>query len=151
MTAYVRLTTFAAVDPRTAFRVFTQDTASWWRREARFGPTGRAAAVLRFAGAAGGPVTEEGIDGSASEIGRILVWEPGARLVFEWHSRHVGAPELTKVDVRFVAKTGGTELTLEHRRSTEGFGSDAFRDSVALWWGDLLTAYRRHAAHTPGV
>jgi hypothetical protein len=63
-----------AVDPPTAFEVFTEEVAAWWRasESVRFEP-GVGGRVLALAGEPEMPPTE---------VGRVLVWEPGPRLAF---------------------------------------------------------------------
>jgi uncharacterized protein YndB with AHSA1/START domain len=99
--------------------------------------------TVRFeAGARGGRVVEEFPGGERTEIGTILVWQPGERLVFVWRSGHFDASEPTEVEVTFACVNSGTEVTLEHRGWKRERDSGAFRDWLGLWWGDLFTAYR---------
>jgi uncharacterized protein YndB with AHSA1/START domain len=46
----------------------------------------------------------------AFEIGRILVWEPPHRLLFEWRASNFTAAEHTEVEVRFRASASGPVL-----------------------------------------
>jgi uncharacterized protein YndB with AHSA1/START domain len=146
----VRVTTFVAVDPSDAFEIFTKETDAWWRQGHRFRRISNGS--LRFENHE--RLIEVADDGTQQEIGRVLVWEPGQRLTFEWRAQNFAAGELTEVDVRFEAASGGTRLVLEHR----GFGKlrkdhpvrhglegDAFVSMMGLWWGDLVTNYRSFA------
>lgn len=143
----VRVTTFVDVDPADAFDVFTRETDLWWRHGKKFrtGP-----GTIVFEGAAGGRLVEITAAG-AREIGTITIWEPGARLVFDWRGANFGPHERTEVEVRFIGKNGGTEVVLEHRGwSTlpadhpvrHGADDAAFSRVIGGWWGDLLTSYR---------
>ena len=86
---------------------------------------------------------EEFPGGESAEIGTILVWQPGERLVFEWRSgRFDPSSARTEVEVTFARVRSGTEVTLEHRGWPPERDSYAFRDWLGLWWGDLFTAYR---------
>ena len=49
------------------------------------------------------------------EIGKILVWEPGKRLVFEWRGLNFDPGQVTEVELNFSPQGEGTCVTLEHR------------------------------------
>jgi len=74
----------------------------------RFGGQG----TLRFEGS---KRLVEAFEGKEREIGKVLVWEPGARLVFEWRAVNFVPGEVTEVEVRFEASNDGTQVSLEHR------------------------------------
>jgi uncharacterized protein YndB with AHSA1/START domain len=149
-----RVTALVAVEPRVAFEVFTREIDQWWRRGPRFRFDGRKEGKLRFEGEAGGRLVESFDDGSAPfEVGRVLVWEPGARLVFEWRTQKFRPGEVTEVDVRFEPSASGTRVTLEHRGwdalaaehpVRHGLTGRAFSTMIGLWWGDLLTSLRAY-------
>src|SRR4029453_10334200 len=46
--------------------------------------------------------------GGGGGAGRVRVWEPPARLVFEWRAVNFAPEEKTEVEVTFEARTGGT-------------------------------------------
>jgi uncharacterized protein YndB with AHSA1/START domain len=139
----VRVSTIVGTDPTDAFEVFTRETALWWRRDPRFRMTSPVPGTVRFeADSGGGRVLEEFPGGESTEIGTILVWEPGERLVFEWQSPHFDPSARTEVEVTFARVNDGTEVTLEHRGWNPDRFSPALGDWVGLWWGDVLTAYR---------
>ncbi|NTX03031.1 MULTISPECIES: SRPBCC domain-containing protein [Myxococcus] len=152
-----RVTTFLEVEPGVAFTVFTEETNLWWRRGPRFRGSHAADSVVRFEGGAGGRLIEE--DGAGTfEIGRVLTWEPGARLCFEWRGRNFAPGELTQVDVRFEPSQGGTRVVLEHRGwealrpdhpVRHGQDVPAFLAMMGMWWGGLATSLRSQA--TPRV
>ena len=109
-----RVTTFVRLDPREAFEVFTSEIDSWWRRGPRYRIGGEG--TLRFEGGAGGRLVEAVPGGGPEfEIGRVLAWEPGARLAFEWRARNFAPGEVTQVEVRFERAERGTSVVLEHR------------------------------------
>ncbi|MCY1016237.1 SRPBCC domain-containing protein [Pyxidicoccus sp. MSG2] len=154
-----RVTTFVAVSPLDAFEVFTQETDLWWKKGPRFRFGGARNGVLRFEGRAGGRLFEsfDDADERAFEVGRVLVWEPGARLVFEWRARAFVPGEITEVEVRFEEASGGTRVTLEHRGwdalspthpVRHGQDGPTFIASTGLWWGELATSFRLHATRT---
>src|SRR5207245_1054892 len=113
----VTVTTVVEVDPRTAFDVFTKEVGTWWRRDPRYRFDPERNGIMRFEPGAGGRLVEvhDQKSGEGFEVGRVLVWEPGARLVFEFRARAFAPGERTEVDVRFEpAGSGRTRLTLEH-------------------------------------
>jgi uncharacterized protein YndB with AHSA1/START domain len=151
-----RVTTHVAVDPADAFEVFTEETDLWWRRGPRYRFGGKQTGTLRFEPGVGGRLIEvfDGGDTRAHEVGKILVWEPARRLVFEWRNRNFAPGEKTEVEVVFEPTDGGTRVTVEHRGwsavredhpSRHGLGSgDAFTSMIGYWWGDLVTGFRAH-------
>jgi hypothetical protein len=154
-----RVTTFVAVDPAEAFHVFTQETDFWWKRGPRFRFGGERRGVVAFEGGAGGRLTETFEDGDVFEVGKVRVWEPGARLVFEWRGRAFAPGEITEVEVRFEPRPGGTRVVLEHRGwealrkehpVRHGLDGEAFTSMIGLWWGELATALRARVAGRRG-
>jgi uncharacterized protein YndB with AHSA1/START domain len=151
----VRVTTFVAVPPRTAFEVFTRDIDGWWRHGPRYRMGTRESSVLRFEGEANGRLVEALADGRERVIGRVLAWEPGARLTFEWRAVQFEAHQTTEVEVTFEPGEGGTRVTLEHRGWASippdhvvrhGLQGADFIATMGRFWGDLATTYRLLAA-----
>ncbi len=146
-----KVTTFVKTDPQVAFEVFTRETDLWWRRgpRYRFGRAKRG--VLHFEEGPNGRLFEEYEDSTVFEVGKVKVWEPGARLVFEWRIANFAPGERTEVEVQFEATEGGTRVTLEHRGwstipkdhpARHGLDGTAFTSMIGLWWGDLATSFR---------
>ena len=153
----VSVTTLVAVDPAAAFAVFTGETDRWWRRGPRFRFGGETRGVLSFEPGPGGRLLERYGDAGAEvfEVGRVLVWEPGSRLVFQWRIRDFAPGECTEVEVRFEPAESGTRVTLEHRGwsglrrdhpARHGLDGPAFRAMIGLRWGELLTSLRAHVS-----
>ena len=66
-----------------AFRVFTEDIGAWWPLATHhIGPQPAETAVIEPR--AGGRWFERAADGSECPWGRVLVWDPPARLVLSW-------------------------------------------------------------------
>ena len=139
------------VAPSVAFDLFTRKVDDWWRRgpKYRMGPQGR----LRFEPGEGGRLVEiyDEAAGELFEIGRILVWRPGERLVFEWRTPNFTADQVTEVDIGFIAIEGGTRLTLEHRGlgalppdhpARHGMDDRRFLLIHARWWEDQFESLR---------
>jgi uncharacterized glyoxalase superfamily protein PhnB/uncharacterized protein YndB with AHSA1/START domain len=105
-----------AVDPATAFEVFTVEVGAWWKP----GPTtwndSTQAVGMRFEPGVGGRWLEvwDEATGEGFEMGRITAWEPPSRLVFAYMDNDLPDPQ-TEVEVRFDPIAGGTRVTLEHR------------------------------------
>lgn len=101
------------------FRVFTQETASWWPLATHsiaadtHGGRVRAETVV-FEGRVGGRIYERMSDGAEADWGAVLVWEPPHRVVFSWKPNLTPGP-MTEVEVRFVAEGATTRVDLEHR------------------------------------
>jgi hypothetical protein len=155
----VRVTTVVPVDPAAAFEVFTGQVDAWWKRGPRYRPGVLRLGVMRFdPPGVGGRLLEvyDEAAGDAFELGRVLVWKPAEQLVFEWRARNFEPGQRTEVEVRFEAVAGGTRVTLEHRgwdsipvdhASRHGWGaSGAFSSMIGLFWADLVTSLRSHAA-----
>lgn len=149
-----RVITWVAVEPHDAFEVFTGEVDLWWRRGRAY-RDGDGRSTLRFRGGAGGALVEEHANGTTRIIGKVLAWEPGARLVFEWRGSNFEQTQRTEVEVRFEAQRDGTQVTLEHRGwaslpadhpARHGMSGGAFTGMIGRWWGDLCTAFREHAA-----
>lgn len=155
-----RVTTFVAVSPLDAFEVFTEETDLWWGKGPRYRGPQHPNGTLRFDPPGPGGRLVETFEEDVFEIGRVLVWEPGARLVFQWRARNFAPGEITEVDVRFEPTFGGTRVVLEHRGwdairpdhpARHGQDGPATVARIGLWWGDLVTRLRLHAARSrPG-
>jgi uncharacterized protein YndB with AHSA1/START domain len=150
----VTVSTMVAVDPATAFAVFTNEIETWWRPKVpglfQRGCNG----TLKFDN---GRLLEIYSQGEPFEIGRVLAWEPAKRLVVQWRQEGFVPGERTEVEVRFEAAGGGTRVTIEHRGwdalaadhpARHGFTGDAFTSMIGLRWADALTALR-YASREP--
>ncbi|GAA2696169.1 SRPBCC domain-containing protein [Nonomuraea recticatena] len=109
MSDSVRASVVVAVDPATAFRVFTDEIDSWYVRGPHSWVDQRRAVGIGFDD---GFLRERWSDGGHVDTGRVLVWEPSRRLVWADLLHAGGAME---VEVAFTAVEGGTEVSLEHR------------------------------------
>jgi uncharacterized protein YndB with AHSA1/START domain len=137
-----------------AFSVFTEGIATWWPREEshNVGPTPADAVMEPFAG---GRCFSRAQDGTETDWGRVLAWEPPARVLFGWlltpqWSFEPDPARASEVEVRFTdLGERGTLVELEHRgfeRYAEG--GAAMRDVVASegGWGFLLERYAAAAS-----
>src|ERR1700730_5122820 len=87
-----------------AFDVFTSGLGRWWPRKATIGGSPMKTAVLEPG--VGGRWYEIGEDGSRTNVGKVLVWEPPNRFVVVWEINGKWKPDTTvgsEVEVRFMA------------------------------------------------
>ncbi len=151
MTSKVLVSLRVAATPERAFAVFTEEIGRWWRPNQLFQFTPRAPGVLAFEPRSGGAFRETFPDGQVFEIGRITVWEPGARLAFTWRQASFAPGQITDVEVRFEPVGSETRVTVEHRGwesvpqghvARHGFPDAIFLQRHGEWWQALLRNYR---------
>lgn len=107
---------------------------------------------------AGGRWFERGEDGSECIWGRVLIWEPPARVVLGWQINgefKYDAAVVTEVEVRFIPEGANvTRVELEHRH-LERFGEKAalLREKVDSpnGWGLLLERFAAVTAEIAGA
>ena len=80
--------------------------------------------------------------GEGYELGRVLVWEPGERVVLSYRNVHL-PPGDTEVEVRFEPIGTATRVTLEHRGIAEM--SEAQRANA---WLNFMAWFREYAEGT---
>jgi uncharacterized protein YndB with AHSA1/START domain len=123
----VRHTITVAASQERAFTTFTQGINRWWPRSHKIGPAELAEAVIE--GREGGRWYERDVDGSECDWGKVLVWDPPARLVLAWQISGEWAYDadlMTELEVRFVSEAPDrTRVELEHR------GLDAYGERAA--------------------
>ena len=131
---------WVAVGPERAFRLWTEELASWWPL-ADHGVFGDDAQTVAFEE---GRIVERSRGGEQSVWAEVLEWEPPARIVLAWHPGHGADDPATEVEIRFTPDGDGTLVELEHREwdrlGARGAGS---RESYANGWPGVL---RRFAA-----
>ena len=129
-----------AADPISAFTAFTDEIDSWWvRGPINFFDSGRAVA-MRIEPGVGGRVLEVYDDarGDALELGRITVWEPGARLAYR------SLVDDTEIDVRFDAVEGGTCVHVTQTVVPDGERALFFWPNVLQWLVPWCDGARQH-------
>jgi uncharacterized protein YndB with AHSA1/START domain len=136
-------------NPSRAFEAFTQEIALWWEPSSLFEITPRGDGKLAFEPGVGGRLFTTLADGKEFEIGRIQVWEPGRRLVFQWRQANFRPEQSTEVEVCFEAVGEETRVSIEHRAwdtipkehaARHGFPEEATLQHVARWWRGSLTS-----------
>jgi uncharacterized protein YndB with AHSA1/START domain len=131
-----------------AFEVFTAEFNTWWPESHHTGPGTPSHDVIEPR--VGGRIYEVSTDGVETDWGRVLAWEPPARLVWAWmlNEQYTFDPDesrATEIEVLFVAEgPKRTRVELEHR------GFERMGDAGAILhegvsgeggWGTLLERY----------
>lgn len=156
----VRASVLVRVPPHEAFALFTGHIDAWWKRGARFRHAGARSGLIHLEPRVGGRLFESFASGDSSgdervvEVGRVLVWEPPARLAFSWRNEAFTPQQTTTVEVSFEVAAQGTQVTVVHH-GWDGIpadhpvrhGQDArgFLRMMGLWWGEQLSALRAHS------
>ena len=128
-----------------AFSVFTDGIDSWWPREHTIGEAELKEMVLEPK--VGGRAYGIGVDGSESDWGRVLEFDPPNRIVVSWDINLAWTYEsdpakASEFEVRFIPDgPQRTRVELEHRHlERHGDGWEAMRDAVGSpngWQGGL--------------
>lgn len=146
MTSITRSVT-VRLDPAAAFEVFTAQIDAWFPRGPySFNYPDRTTGVV-IEPFVGGRWLERWTDGDGYEVGRVLAWEPGRRLLVSYRSRHLPAEPLTEIEIRFEPAPDGTLVTLEHR-GWDRLPRELLREWAGRAWKGLVAAY---AEFTEGV
>jgi len=130
-----------------AFEVFTARFDAWWPKSHHIGKAALKEAVIEPC--RGGRWYEKGDDGSECDWGKVLLWEPPARLILSWQINGNFERDETlqsEVEVRFIADgDNATRVELEHR--IESHDAETMRAAVDSpgGWSAILEAYA-HAA-----
>ncbi|HXW26068.1 MAG TPA: SRPBCC family protein [Xanthobacteraceae bacterium] len=132
-----------------AFDVFTSGLGRWWPLEHGIGKTPRKGAVMETR--LGGRWYELADDGTQTNIGKIIVWEPPLRFVMTWDINSQWKPDTTvssEVEVKFIPDgANATRVELEHRKF-ERMGAEAgesMRKDVDGGWPALLELFKNAA------
>jgi PhnB protein len=146
MTSITRTVT-VRLDPTAAFEAFTSDMDVWYPRGPySFNYPDRAVGITLEPGV-GGRWLEVWRDGDGYEMGRVLAWEPGRRLLVSYRNRYLPDDPLTEIEVRFDPVAEGTCVTLEHR-GWERLPAELLRQWAGRAWKGLMATF---ADHTEGM
>jgi len=147
--APVRKSIRVAASQAHAFEVFTAGLGRWWPLEHGIGKEPRKAAVMETR--LGGRWYELAQDGTQTDIGKIIVWEPPKRFIMTWDINSQWKPDTTvssEVEVQFIPDgANATRVELEHRKF-EQMGAQAgesMRKDVDGGWPALLEKFKQHA------
>lgn len=162
MTSRVLVALRVAVPRAQAFDIFVNEIGAWWQPNNLFRTASRKPGHLAFEGADDGQrvLVERAEHGDAFEIGRVLAWEPPARLVFSWRQANFPPELTTEVEVRFdPVDDAVTRVSVEHRgfhlvpadsAARHGFPDAALQMRLAEWWQTLLARLARHSIRQTG-
>ena len=145
----------AAVEVRRgieeAFRVFTAEIATWWPVADHSVDPDRVEAVVLEAGV-GGRLYERWHDGGQADWGRVLAWEPPARLLLSWRP-NPDRPAPTEVEVRFLAlEPDRTRVELVHRGWERlGDGGAESRTGYDSGWPVVLEGFAATITEAAGA
>jgi uncharacterized protein YndB with AHSA1/START domain len=131
-----------------AFDVFTAGMSRWWNPSHSINKSRSPLKEVVIEPHTGGRWYERGEDGSECDWGKVLTWEPPARLVLAWqvNGDWTFDPDfVTEVEIRFLSDGSGmTRVELEHR-DIDRFGDKAEAIHTALdspeGWGGLLERF----------
>lgn len=146
MTSRVYVALRVKAPPERAFAVFTGEIGDWWRPNGLFQTTPRAPGRLAFED---GRLIETLATGQVFEIGKVLAWEPPARLVFSWRQASFPPDLHTEVEVRFEAVGEETRVSVEHRgfhqvpaesAARHGFPDPVLLAQLAAYWQGQIAA-----------
>ena len=142
--APVQKTLVVRSDVERAFTVFTSRMGSWWPRSHSTGSAPLVDVIVEPR--AGGRWYERGEDGSETEWGKVLQWEPPARVVLAWQldgTWKYNPACVTEVEINFTALGARqTRVDLEHRHLERlGDNARAVRELLNSGWGGIIELY----------
>ena len=149
--APVRYSVTVPISAQRAFTLFTEGFSTWWIGH-HIGEAELADAVIEPR--VDGRWYERGVDGTESDWGKVLVFEPPRRLVMTWQlkSEFQFDPDLShasEVEVLFIEENGHTRVDLEHRYLERlGAGGEDLAKSVSAegGWSAIMDLYAKAAA-----
>jgi uncharacterized protein YndB with AHSA1/START domain len=146
--APVRKSLRVAARPQHAFEVFTAGLGRWWPLDHGIGKTPRKAVTMETR--LGGRWYELAEDGTETNVGRIVVWEPPRRFVMSWDINSQWKPDMTvssEVEVQFIPDGDATRVELEHRKFERmgAEGGEKMRKDVDGGWPKLLELFKSEA------
>ena len=136
--------------PARAFEIFTAGMSRWWLKTHTINPTKSPLKDIIMEPRQGGRWFERGEDGSECQWGKVLAWEPPARLLLAWQINGAWKFDpglVTEVEIRFTPDGNGTKVELEHRDLARlGDAAEALREAFQRGWGSLLEEFATKAA-----
>jgi uncharacterized protein YndB with AHSA1/START domain len=142
--APIKKTLVVKSDAQKAFSVFTSHMGGWWPKAYSIGTSPIKDVIVEPR--ADGRWFERGEDGSECTWGKVLAWEPPARVVLTWQISGDWKydPKLvTELEVKFTAVgPKETRVDFEHRHLERlGEVAEAVRAQLESGWPALLEAF----------
>ena len=149
--APVRKTIVVDAPQERAFDVFTSGMGRWWPKSHKLSEAELDQQIIEPE--EGGRWYQLNVDGSQCDVGKVLAWEPPAKLILIWQltAEFTFDPDLeTEVEVTFTPEGSGTRVDLEHRH-LESLGETAEKLREAIdspgGWSGLLQLYSEATAN----
>jgi hypothetical protein len=129
-----------SLNQEAAFRLFTEGFNKWWPLATHSVGEEKAETCV-FEGHAGGRIYETMKDGSQSEWGKVLAWEPFEKVAFTWYPGRT--PDTAQeVTVTFREISGGTQVELVHTGwEILGDKAQTGREGYDFGWDFVLANY----------
>ncbi|HET6255422.1 MAG TPA: SRPBCC family protein [Puia sp.] len=128
----------------TAFKVFTEKMDSWWPKTHHVGKTPMLESILEPK--KNGRWYGRHEDGSESNVGYVLEWEPYGRLVLAWQvdgNFHYDPDLITEVEVQFIPEgRGSTRVKLGHKDLQKLMGGSKVIADMDGGWGMIMNLYK---------
>ena len=142
--APIRKSLVVSADVHRCFEAFTGRMGSWWPRTHSIGASAQMAVVIEPR--TGGRWYERSEDGSECEWGKVLQWDPPARLLLAWQidgTWKYNPACVTEVEVNFTPiDASRTRVDFEHRYLERlGDNAAAVREMLDSGWGGMLGLY----------
>jgi uncharacterized protein YndB with AHSA1/START domain len=131
--------------PDKAFRIFTEEIATWWPMESHsveaMNTDSDQTGSLVFETGPNGRLYEVMSSGTEAHWANVTAWEPPHRLVLAWQV-NPETPAPTEIEVRFTPEGDGTRVDFEHR-GFEVLGQDAAEShsSYSSGWVTVFQDY----------
>ncbi|SED94773.1 Uncharacterized conserved protein YndB, AHSA1/START domain [Rhizobiales bacterium GAS188] len=149
--APVRRSVEVKASPERAFEVFTAGFGDWWPHSHTISKGKLKTAVIEPR--VGGRWYGEDEDGTTTDWGHVLAFEPPHRVTLAWQISgdwRFDPDLITEVEIRFTQIEGGlTRVELEHRNLERlGDKAEAMRESFDSpnGWAGILDAYAQAVA-----
>lgn len=133
-----------------AFKIFNERYDLWWPKMHKIGKADFKTAVVEPK--AGGRWYEVGVDDSTCEWGKVLAYEPPARVVLAWHTQpnweHDPDPNhASRVEVTFTdLGNGQTRVELVHSElDKHGAGWQEMQKQLSSGWPGIVESFAQAA------
>jgi uncharacterized protein YndB with AHSA1/START domain len=124
-----------------AFKLFTEQISAWWPVDCRH--TSDPASTLHLV--TDGRFYERARDGREVDLGRVVEWHDGQRIVLDFYMA-TGPAHPTKAEITFTPEANGTRVTVSHTPKPES--NDLWTDRAPRYersW-EIVLAALHHAA-----